>query len=142
MALPMMRTVDVGADTITLRFDWMNGLRTVHLNLKSHPADIAPSLQGHSIGRWDGASLVIDTVAFTAHREGAGFGIPSGASKHLIERLTLDADRVTLTYEFTVEDPLSLTEPVTRSLQWTYRPDLEPTGQQCDAEIATRFLRD
>ena len=57
----------------------------------------------------------------------------------MIERFTLDADRATLTYEFTVEDPLSLTEPVTRSFQWAYRPDLEPTGQQCDTGIATRF---
>lgn len=142
MALGVMRTIDVSADTITLRFDWMNGLRTVHMNLKEHPAGAAPSLQGHSIGRWDGAALVVDTVGFTPHREGAGFGIPSGASKHLVERLTLDADRTTLTYEFTVEDPLSLTEPVTRNLQWAYRPDLQPTGQQCDPEIATRFLRD
>ena len=141
MALGVMRTIEVSADTITLRFDWMNGLRTVHLDLKEHPAGVAPSRQGHSIGRWDGAALVIDTVGFAPYREGAGFGIPSGASKHLIERLTLDADRATLTYEFTVEDPLSLTEPVTRNLQWAFRPDLEPTGQQCDTEIATRFLR-
>jgi uncharacterized protein DUF6152 len=142
MALPMMRTIDVTSNTLTMRFDWMNALRTVHLNLTEHPAGVAPSPQGHSIGRWVGESLVIDTVAFTPHREGTGFGIPSGASKHLIERLTLDADGTTLTYEFTVEDPLSLTEPVTRTLKWAYRPDLEPTNQQCDAEIATRFLRD
>jgi hypothetical protein len=142
MALPMMRTIEVSPDTVTLRFDWMNGLRIVHLNINEHPAGVVPSPQGHSIGQWVGKSLVIDTVAFTPHREGAGFGIPSGASKHLIERLTLDADGTTLTYEFTVEDPLSLTEPVTRSLRWAYRPDLEPTNQQCDAEIATRFLRD
>jgi len=142
MALPMMRTIEVSPDTVTLRFDWMNGLRIVHLNINEHPAGVVPSLQGHSIGQWVGKSLVIDTVAFTPHREGAGFGIPSGASKHLIERLTLDTDGTTLTYEFTVEDPLSLTEPVTRSLRWAYRPDLEPTNQQCDTEIATRFLRD
>ena len=81
MALPVMRTIDVSADTITLRFDWMNGLRTVHLNLAEHPAGVAPSPQGHSIGRWDGGALVIDTVGFTPHREGAGFGIrPARAS--------------------------------------------------------------
>jgi hypothetical protein len=142
MALPMMRTVEVGADTVTMRFDWMSAVRVVHMNLKEHPAGVAPSLQGHSIGRWDGATLVIDTVAFTPHREGTGFGIPADARKHLVERLTLDADRATLTYEFTVEDALSLTAPVTRTLQWAYRPDLEPTGQQCDTGIATRFLHD
>jgi hypothetical protein len=142
MALPMLRTIDVGADVVTLRFDWMNGVRTVHMNLEDHPAGVEPSLQGHSIGRWEGATLVIDTVAFTPHREGAGFGLPSGGRKHLTERLTLSADRATLDYEFTVEEPLSLTEPVTRSMQWAYRPDVEPTGQRCDAQIATRFLRE
>jgi hypothetical protein len=60
----------------------------------------------------------------------------------LVERLTLSADQTALIYEFTVEDPLSLTEPVSRSLQWAYRPDVQPTGQQCDTEIATRFLRE
>ena len=142
MALPMLRTIDVAADAVTLRFDWMNGLRTVHMNLSEHPLGIEPSPQGHSIGRWEGATLVIDTVAFTPHRDGAGFGIPSGTNKRLTERLTLGADSGTLTYEFTVEDRLSLTAPVSRNMQWTYRPDLEPTGQQCDAEIATRFLRE
>jgi hypothetical protein len=59
-----------------------------------------------------------------------------------MERLTLNADRASIVYEFTVEDPLSLTEPVTRSVQWSYRPDLAPSGQQCDPQIATKFLRE
>jgi len=50
--------------------------------------------------------------------------------------------RTSLTYRFTVEDASALTEPVTRSIQWSYRPDLEPSGQACDPEVATRFLRE
>ena len=38
--------------------------RTVHLNMTAHPANVAPSRAGHSIGRWDGDTLVVDTVGF------------------------------------------------------------------------------
>ena len=85
--------------------------------------------------------MVVDTVAFTPHREGAGWSLPSGKSKHLVERLALNEDGASLSYEFTVEDPLSLTRPVTYGMRWTYRPDLKASGQECNAEVATRFLR-
>jgi hypothetical protein len=142
MGLPALLVIDVRPEIVTMRFDWMDAERTIYMNLDQHPANLTPSLEGHSIGRWEGATLVIDTVGFTPHREGAGFGIPSGERKHLTERLALSEDRTSVTYDFTVEDPSALTEPVTRSIQWSYRPDLEPSGEQCDPEIATRFLRE
>jgi len=140
MALPMLRTIEVSDEAVRFRFDWMNAERVVRLDVAEHPADLEPSLQGHSIGRWDGETLVIDTVGFAPDREGAGFGVPSGERKHLVERLALGEDRRQLDYEFTVDDPLSLTKPVTYSMQWLHRPDLEPVNQECDLEVATRFL--
>jgi hypothetical protein len=141
MGLPMLRTIEVGADRVSFTFDWMGASRIVLLGAE-HPRDLQPTLQGHSIGRWDGDTLVIDSIGFTPHEEGAGFGVPSGEGKHLVERLTLLPDRSRLVYEFTVEDSLSLKEPVTYSMQWVHRPDLQPTGQECDRELATRFLRE
>lgn len=142
MALPMLRTIDVQPSTVTLRFDWMGSERVVHLDQAEHPANLEPTRQGHSIGRWEDGALVIDTVGFLPHREGAGFGLPSSPDKRMRERLSLNPDRTHLVYEFTVEDPLSLTVPVTRTLTWAYRPDVEPTDLPCDAEIATRFLHE
>jgi len=142
MALPMLRTIDVSDDRVTIDFDWLHAERVVRLDLSEHPAGVTPTLQGHSIGRWDGDTLVIDSRGFTPHDEGGGYGVPSGPDKHMIERLSLTADRTRLTYEFTVEDPLSLTEPVTLRTQWTHRPDLEPEGAECDVALAERFLTD
>jgi hypothetical protein len=142
MALPMLRTIDIAEDVVTLRFDWMSAERTVYLAPAEHPASLRSSLQGHSIGRWESGALVIDTVGFEAHREGAGFGVPGGEGKHLVERLSLNEDRSRLTYQFTIDDTLSLSAPVTYSMEWIHRPDLQPTAQSCDPTTATRFLRE
>ena len=140
MALPMLRTLEISADTVTMRFDWMNARRVVHLDVVAHPENVEPSLHGHSIGRWESETLVVDTIGFAPDREGAGFGVPSGPNKHLSERFSLSDDRQRLVYEFTVDDPLSLTQPVTYSLEWLHRPDLQPSGLACDMAVATRFL--
>ena len=86
-------------------------------------------------------ALLIDalaTVAFMPHQIGIGFGVPSGAGKHLIERLTLAADRLQLRYELTVEDPEYLTTPATYTAMWDHRPDLAP-GAPCDPQNSERF---
>ena len=138
--LAMLRTIDVRDDRVVMKIDsdGTDVTRTVHLDLAAHPANVEPSLFGHSIGRWDSDTLVIDTVAFTPHRIGIGFGVPSGAGKHLIERLTLTADRLQLRYELTVEDPEYLTTPATHTAIWDHRPDLVP-GAPCDPENSERF---
>jgi hypothetical protein len=138
--LAMLRTLDVRDDRVVMKIDsdGSDATRTIHLDLAEHPANVEPSLFGHSIGRWDGDTLVIDTVAFTPHRIGLGFGVPSGPGKHLIERLTLTPDRLQLRYELTVEDPEYLTSPATHTAMWDHRPDLE-AGTPCDPENSERF---
>ena len=53
-------------DTIVIQYGQMDLRRTVHMNMKTHPANVKPSRAGHSIGRWEGDVLVVDTVAFPA----------------------------------------------------------------------------
>jgi hypothetical protein len=107
-----------------------------------HPADVQPSRHGHSVGRWDGETLVIDTIGFEPNPSGLGLSVPSSAGKHTIERLTLTEDRTRLRYEVTVEDPMYLSEPAMLTQQWDHRPDLEfsPPAQACDDEVAERFV--
>jgi hypothetical protein len=138
--LAMLRTIDVRDDRVvmTIDSDGSDATRTIYLDLAEHPANVEPSLFGHSIGRWDGDTLMIDTVGFTPHHIGIGFGIPSGAGKHLIERLTLTADRLQLRYELTVEDPEYLTTPATYTAMWDHRPDLTQ-GSACDPKNSERF---
>jgi hypothetical protein len=140
MVYPVITTVEVGDDTVVFNVDWMTSRRVVYLDGRGHPENGERTLHGHSIGHWEGDTLVVDTTLFGDHREGLAFGIPSGARKHVVERFSLNADRKHLDYEAWLEDPEHLIAPVSFSSQWEYRPELTPTGLACDLEVAQRFL--
>jgi hypothetical protein len=84
--------------------------RVVYLDGRSHPKDLQPSYFGHSIGWWEGDTLVIDTVGFN---EGAWIersALPHTDQLHMIERVTrVDFD--TLDYEVILDDPGAYTAP-------------------------------
>ena len=140
-----MRSIELGEDEVLLHFDNTGDhvIRTVHMGAE-HPADLRPSLHGHSVGRWDGDTLVIDTIGFEPNLSGLGLSVPSSPAKHTVERLTLTDDRTRLRYEVTVEDPVYLTAPATLTQQWDHRPDLEfsPASQVCDDEVAERYIEE
>jgi hypothetical protein len=140
--LDEMRSIKIGKNEVVLHFDNSGDhvLRTVRMNSK-HPANVRASRHGDSIGRWEGDTLVIDTVGYEANPSGNGLNVPSSADKHTIERLTLTKERTRLLYEITIEDPAYLTQPATLTQQWDYRPDLKfsPPSEACDEAIAKRY---
>ena len=140
---PDLREIEIAASTVVMRFEaqGQNLARVVHLDQTSHPVDVAPSLAGHSIGRWEGPTLIVDTVAFEPHAVGVMIGVRSGPDKHLVERFALAEDRRHLRYDVTLEDPSALTAPASLSVQWEYRPDLAPSGVACDPEAARKVLQ-
>jgi hypothetical protein len=78
--------------------------RTVRMDLDAHPSRIAPSRTGHSIGRWDGDTLVVDTVAF---EPGSLAGaVAHSAELHVVERFTLDPETLALRREYVANDPV------------------------------------
>ena len=93
----------------TITFEYGRGLkRTVYTNVASHPADVAPSRAGHSIGRWDGDTLVVDTVGFAP---GTIAGTVAHSDKlHVVERFTLDPAKMALKRDYTAEDPVNFTD--------------------------------
>jgi hypothetical protein len=109
------------------------------MDLAAHPAGLASSIVGHSIGRWEGDILVIDTVGIAPHLTGS-FVVPSTASTRLVERLTLTSDRRQLEYTLTVEDPAHFTSPISYTATWDHRPDLAPSLEPCDPDNARRSL--
>jgi hypothetical protein len=133
--------VAVNDSSITFKLDVMSVERVVTLDAAA-PPNPEPSLLGHSVGRWEGETLVVETDGFTAHPEGYAFDLPASAARRIIERFTLNADRQHLDYEATVEDPEYLAQTVSHRTQWDYRPEQKPSGLPCEPEVAGRFATD
>jgi len=140
--LDELRTIEVGDKEVVLKFDNTGDHvdRVVHMGAQ-HPANVQPSVHGHSIGKWEGETLVIDTIGFEPNLSGIALNIPSSAGKHTVERLTLTEDKLRLRYEVTVEDPMYLSAPATLTQQWDHRPDLEFSQDvgTCDPDVANRY---
>ena len=134
-------SIEVSDSSISIRTEYDTVERTVHMDVSSHDgAEL--SNHGHSIGHWDGETLVVDTTHFANNRTGNARGIPSGPEKHLVERFDLNPDGTGLTYRFNLEDPEYLSAAAAGELQATYRPDLGFEPIKCDLGVAGRFLED
>lgn len=140
MIYPVTSTVEINADAVIFNVDWMTSRRVVYTDGGGHPSDGERTLHGHSIGHWEGETLVVDTVQYAPHKEGLTLGLPSGAGKHTVERFSLADDGRHMNYQVMLEDPEYLVEPVSYSSQLEYRPDLKPTGLACDPEVARRYI--
>ena len=100
-------------DVITVHAEMIHDTRFIYMDGRPH---LPPSIRlwmGHSVGRWEGATLVVDTTNFN---DGAGFYGDAGGNfgwdrnLHIIERFSLlDAD--TLLYRFEIDNPTAFTQP-------------------------------
>jgi hypothetical protein len=136
MLAPDIKQIELGKTTIRIGLDWDGVIRTVHMDQKSHEG-VRPSSQGHSIGHWEGDTLVVDTSRFTPDSAGISRLVPSSSEKHLVERFKLDASGTNLLYSFILDDPEYLVEPVVSGeVGWTHRPDLKFAPVVCDPVLA------
>ena len=100
-------------DAVTINYGFMDLVRTVHLNMTAHPANLTPSTAGHSIGRWEGDdTLVVDTVGFAPRPIVPLSSLMGSSEMHSVERFTVDNANGTLTRTYRAEDPY-LTAPYT-----------------------------
>ena len=143
--LPYLSEVEILGDRIIIRSEFLNVDRTIYMDGRPHPRNGMRTRQGHSIGRWEGDVLVVDTRLFADHRVGNSFGsafatgLPSGPQKHVVERYRLSEDRTRMLIDFTVEDPEYLVEPITASAEWDFAPGQRLQRFGCTPEQARRF---
>jgi hypothetical protein len=88
--------------------------REIYMDGRAHPEDdrLNPTYLGHSVGRWDGDTLLIDVVGFNENSWLDYFGHPHTDKLHVGERFSRP-NKNTLHYEATVTDPGAYTRPFT-----------------------------
>jgi len=137
---PLQIEIDAAAQRAYIRSEYFDESRTVYMDGRGHPANGERTLSGHSIGHWEGETLVVDTALFADHRSPYQTGVPSGAGKHVVERFTLTPDRTRMIAEFTLEDPEFLAAPLVHRREMIYSPQMQFSQFNCDAEATRRFL--
>jgi hypothetical protein len=119
------RIVETGTHVFILT-ESVHAFRQVFMDGRTHPPadELQPSWQGHSIGRWDGGTLVVDTVGFNALTWLDNYGHLHSDRMHVIERFTR-TDLGHLSTEITVDDPGAYSRPFTLH----YTAELMPNGE-------------
>jgi hypothetical protein len=92
-------------NTLVMRYGFMGLERTIHIGMEKHPENIEPSVAGHSIGHWEGDTLVVDTIGFKPGVLLADAATMHSDAMHTTEWFTLDPETVSLTRRYTAEDP-------------------------------------
>ena len=128
-------------DRVLFRYEKDDQLRTVWLDGREPPLNDY-TLQGFSVGRYEGDALLVETTQFTFDITGFDDynGIPSSQLKKVTERYWREGDELRMT--LTLEDPLFLREPASYTTRWLPAPEgyrLNPYA--CDAEVARRAVK-
>ena len=114
--------------------------REIYMDGRPHPTGDAlnPTYLGHSVGRWEGDTLVIDVVGFNEASWLDPIGHPHTDQLHLIEKLTR-VNKNVLHYEVTIDDPGAYTKPWTVSWDIPWRATGELTEYICQEN--NKYLR-
>ena len=117
-------------------WDFLNQTRRIYTDGRGHPSEDQrwPRTMGHSVGHWEGRTLIVDTVWMMEgiyDRSGA----PHSDQLHLTERITR-TDAKTLTADMTIEDPVMFTGPwqVTRRFKKSPQKWVSVPGTYCAYE--------
>lgn len=114
---PMPFQIIQSAGTVVLLFEYQHTYRLIYTDRRGHPSDLDPfGWFGDSIGRWEGQTLVVDTVGIGGDRTWLDTaGHQHSDQLHIVERFQrIDADNMKWTVTF--EDPKMYKEPFTVTL--------------------------
>lgn len=117
-------------ELIVILFEDYPGFRQVYLDGRKHPEYPNPSWVGHSIGHWEGDTLVINTIGFN-DRGWIGGVYPRSEELHIVERYSRpEFGRIEL--EYTVEDPKVFEKPWKRVVSYHLAPHVELIEYICE----------
>jgi hypothetical protein len=136
-----------GPNVIVIHHEAITQPRRIYTDGRAHPAteELLPSFLGHSIGRWEGDTLVVDTIGtngrarpINGYVSGAVTSgvdtaprLPASEQLHVTERIRLVGDGQYLEDEITVDDPKTYLRPWTVKRYWQRRSDIDLQEYAC-----------
>jgi hypothetical protein len=116
---------------ITIIAEAFSEVRRIYLDRpQAKLDDVAPGYYGRSVGRWEGDTLVVDTIGIKSTVNGYR-GMPHSDQMRITERFRLVGPGV-LHDQITIDDPVTLEKPLTYTLAYKRVPDYEMVEFVCD----------
>ena len=138
MYMPHAFQIVQGTTKINMAFAFTSTARTIHLDKVEEPPD--DTYMGHSVGRWEGDTLVVDVTRFNGKNWFDRAGNFHSDALHLVERFT-PITRDAIRYEVTIEDGKVFTRPwkISMPLYRRLEPNMELLEYRC-IEFVEEFL--
>ncbi|MBH97776.1 MAG: hypothetical protein CMM56_04910 [Rhodospirillaceae bacterium] len=124
---------EVLSDRLIIRGEDLTINRTIYMDGRSHPQEGIKTSGGHSIGWYEGSTLVIETVDVTPNLADDTLAIHNSDQARGVERYTISEDGMSMDVEFTIHDPVMLIEPLTIRRPRVFTPDVELDRRPCEA---------
>jgi len=109
-------------DRIVQIFEYQSLVRQIFTDGRGHPSDLDPTYMGHSTGKFEGNTLVIDTVGFNDKTWLDPMGLPHSDAMHVVERMRR-VDHDTLENTYTIDDPKTYAKPWTATKTFKLHSD-------------------
>jgi hypothetical protein len=138
-----------GPNVIVIHYEAITQPRRIYMDGRRHPPadELLPTFNGHSIGRWDGDTLVVDTVGtngrtrpLNGYVSGSVLSsgvdtaprLPGSEQLHVSERIRLVGGGQYLEDTINVEDPKTYRKPWSVKRYWQRRPDIDVQEYACE----------
>ncbi len=138
MYMPYAFQIVQSTNKVNMAYTFTSTARTIHLDTVEEPPD--DTYMGHSFGRWEGDTLVVDVTRFNGKNWFDRAGNFHSDALHLVERFT-PITRDAIRYDVTIEDAKVFTRPWTISMPLYRRlePNMELLEYRC-TEFVEEFL--
>jgi hypothetical protein len=140
--LPLSMSIAYGGEIlmtpgrVTIITEWAGDVRRIFTDGRGHPDDLYPSMEGHSVGHWEGDDLVVDTVGISTKASLNTLGTQQSDQMHVTERFH-EYKPGFLEIAYHIEDPKAFAKPYEFTITWKRSPykDDYIHEYQCDNNV-------
>jgi len=116
---------------VTFLHEVAHEVRRIYLD-QQHPANLKDTFLGHSVGHWEGDTLVVDTIGINDKSFIDDEGEAHSNKEHLTERYRKINGGRQIELTMTVDDPVTLEHPYSYKRVYEWRPDVRPSEYICE----------
>ena len=126
---------------VLIIYEYQHLIRQIYTDGRDHPKDLTPTYMGNSIGKWEGNTLVVDTIGFNDKTWIDGTKHPHSDALHVVERIER-GDHDVLRVNITIDDPKAYVKPWTAQRIFDLKPGWEIAEQICEENNTYLFSSD